>query len=43
MYRIAVVEDDRNFVEELKNYLEQYAKEEGQEFEVSVFYDGAEK
>ena len=42
MYRIAVVEDDRNFVEELKNYLEQYAKEEGQEFEVSVFYDGAE-
>lgn len=42
MYRIAIVEDDRNFVEELKNYLGQYAKEEGQEFEISVFYDGAE-
>ena len=42
MYRIAVVEDDRNFVEELKGYLNQYAKEEGQEFEISAFYDGAE-
>ena len=42
MYRIAVVEDDRNFVEELKNYLIQYANEEGQEFEISAFYDGAE-
>ena len=42
MYRIAIVEDDRNFVVELKNYLEQYAKEEGQEFEISAFYDGAE-
>lgn len=42
MYRIAVVEDDRNFVDEVKTYLEQYAREEGQEFEISVFYDGAE-
>lgn len=42
MYRIAVVEDDRNFVDELKTYLDQYAREEGQEFEISVFYDGAE-
>lgn len=42
MYRIAIVEDDRGFVEELKNYLNQYAKEEGQEFEISAFYDGAE-
>ena len=42
MYRIAVVEDDRDFVDELKTYLEQYAREEGQEFEISVFYDGAE-
>ena len=42
MYRIAVVEDDRNFVDELKTYLDQYAREEGQEFEVSVFHDGAE-
>lgn len=42
MYRVAIVEDDREFVGELKKYLEQYAKEEGQEFEISVFYDGAE-
>lgn len=42
MYRIAVVEDDRNFVDELKTYLDQYAREEGQGFEVSVFHDGAE-
>ena len=42
MYRIAVVEDDKNFVQELKKYLEQYALEEGQEFEILTFYDGAE-
>ena len=42
MYRIAIVDDDREFVEELKNYLDQYAKEEEQEFEISAFYDGAE-
>ena len=42
MYRIAVVEDDKNFVQELKNYLEQYALEEGQEFEILTFGDGAE-
>ena len=42
MYRIAIVEDDRNFIEELQTYLEQYAQEEKQEFEISVFYDGAE-
>ena len=42
MYRIAIVEDDKNFIEELKKYLEQYAQEEGQEFEISTFYDGEE-
>ena len=42
MYRIAIVEDDREYVKELKTYLMQYAAEEGQEFEISVFYDGAE-
>ena len=42
MYRIAIVEDDWNFVEELKNYLIQYENEEGQEFEISAFCDGAE-
>ena len=42
MYRIAIVEDERNFIEELQVYLEQYAQEEKQEFEISVFRDGAE-
>ena len=42
MYRVAIVEDERGFVEELKSYLKQYEQENGQEFEVSVFYDGAE-
>lgn len=42
MYRVAIVEDDKNFVEELKNHLLQYAQEEGLEFQISAFYDGAE-
>jgi DNA-binding LytR/AlgR family response regulator len=42
MYRIAIVEDDREYVKELRTYLNQYAAEEGQGFEISVFYDGAE-
>ena len=42
MYRIAIVEDDRDFVEELQKYLEQYALENGEEFHVELFYDGAE-
>lgn len=40
MYRIAIVEDDKSFTEELKKYLEQYSQEEGQEFEISTFYCG---
>ena len=42
MYRIAIVDDDREFVEELKKYINQYGQEEGQEFEISAFCDGAE-
>lgn len=42
MYRIAIVEDDREFIKELQEYLKQYEQENGQEFEISVFYDGAE-
>ncbi len=42
MYRIAIVEDDREYVRELQNYLEQYMRESGQKFEISVFYDGVE-
>lgn len=42
MYRIAIVEDDRGFVKELQQYLGQYASENGEEFDVALFYDGAE-
>ena len=42
MYRIAVVDDDREFSGQLREYLEQYAKENDETFEIEVFYDGAE-
>lgn len=42
MYRIAVVDDDREFSAKLRDYLEQYAKENDETFEIEVFYDGAE-
>lgn len=42
MYRIAVVDDDREFSAKLREYLEQYAKENDETFEIEVFYDGAE-
>ncbi len=42
MYRIAIVEDDREYVNELQMYLKKYGQENGLEFELSVFYDGAE-
>ena len=42
MYRIAIVEDDKRFIEELQMYLRQYGTEENQKFEISVFFDGAE-
>lgn len=42
MYHIAIVEDEREFVEQLQEYLDQYKKEKNLEFKISVFYDGAE-
>ena len=42
MYRIAVVDDDREFSAKLREYLEQYAKENDETFEIEVFYGGAE-
>lgn len=42
MYRIAVVDDDREFSAKLREYLEQYARENDETFEIEVFYDGAE-
>lgn len=42
MYHIAIVENDQEFISELKDYLAQYEQENGQEFHVSVFHDGLE-
>lgn len=40
MYHIAIVEDEKEFSLQLIDYLNQYEKENGVEFKVSVFYDG---
>lgn len=40
MYHIAIVEDEREFSDQLIEYLRQYEKENEVEIEVSVFYDG---
>lgn len=42
MYRIAIVEDEKEYQEQLKNYLLEYGKEHNLEFQISVFHDGAE-
>ena len=40
MYHIAIVEDEKDFSALLVEYLDQYKKEHGVEFQVSVFSDG---
>ena len=40
MIRIAIVEDEEYYVNELNGYLEKYQKECGEEFEVTVYRDG---
>lgn len=42
MYHIAVVDDDREFSSKVQEYLDKYQQENGEKFEVEVFYDGAE-
>jgi DNA-binding LytR/AlgR family response regulator len=42
MIRIALVEDDASYRQELKAYLEQYARENGEEIDVKTFADGDE-
>jgi DNA-binding LytR/AlgR family response regulator len=42
MVRIAMVEDDGAYRDQLKEYLERYEKECGESFRISVFTDGAE-
>lgn len=40
MLRIAIVDDEREFQEQMREYLSRYEKEEQQQFQVTVFADG---
>lgn len=40
MIRIAVAEDDLSWAHQLQAYVDQYARESGKSFEVSLFADG---
>ena len=42
MIRVAVVEDDENYISVLKEYLEQYKKDSGEQIEITVYHDGDE-
>ena len=42
MYHIAIVEDEREFSEQLQDFLRKYQEEQGVSFKISVFSDGAE-
>lgn len=40
MVKIAIVEDEKEYIEQLMEYLSTYQKEEQEEFEITVFRDG---
>ena len=42
MIRIAIVEDEESYISVLKEYLERYKKESGEQIEVTVYHDGDE-
>lgn len=42
MYHIAIVEDEKDFAEQLQEFLKKYQKEHDVAFKISVFGDGAE-
>lgn len=42
MVRVALVEDDPRYRQELSEYLERYARESGEKFRITAFPDGAE-
>lgn len=42
MIKIAIVEDEKRFMDELLEYLEQYQKVIGKEFDISLYRDGDE-
>ena len=42
MVRIALVDDDPGYLEQMKRYLDRYERESGEKFSISVFSDGDE-
>lgn len=42
MIRVAIVEDEENYISVLKDYLEQYKQESGEQIEITVYHDGDE-
>ncbi len=40
MIRIAIVEDKEIYMEKLKEYLGEYQKTSGEEFDITVYSDG---
>ena len=42
MYHIAIVEDEAGYAQQLQEFLEKYAEESGQAFEITCFSDGCE-
>ncbi len=42
MIRIAIVEDEQNYIDKLSEYLNRYKKEYGEQLSVTVFHDGDE-
>ena len=42
MIRIAIVEDEESYISVLKEYLERYKEESGEQIEVTVYHDGDE-
>lgn len=41
MFSVAIVEDDDRFAVTIREYLERYGRENGQEFKITWFPDGA--
>ena len=42
MVRVAIVEDDPVFTQQLRNYLQQYGLENGTSFQITAYTDGDE-
>ena len=40
MIRIAVVEDEQNYIDQITEYLRRYEKEQREELQISVYRDG---